>query len=992
MREQEIYIEAMNRHEPADRRRFLDEACGDNRALRERLDVLIRHSEEVASFLESPAAEHFAAPTLDQLPLEKPGTQIGPYKLLQQIGEGGFGVVYMAEQTAPVQRRVALKIIKPGMDTRQVFARFEAEEQALAMMDHPHIARVFDAGVTDSGRPYFVMELVNGIPITRFCDEQHLTARERLELFIPVCQAVQHAHQKGIIHRDIKPSNILVALYDDRPVPKVIDFGVAKATGAALTERTMFTGLGQIIGTLEYMSPEQAQRNQLDVDTRSDIYSLGAVLYELLTGDTPFDRQRLRSAALDELLRIIREEVPPRPSAKLSHSDTLPSVAANRRIEPAKLSTLVRGELDWIVMKALEKDRARRYETANGFANDIERYLTDEPVLACPPSAAYLLRKFVRRNRGLVLAVTLVLLALAAGFVGTTWGVVRAERARRAEAQRAEGERQARQEAEAREAETQAVLDFVEKRIFAAARPERIREGLGYNVRLQKVLEAALPYVETSFRNQPLIEARLRLILGQLFGDLGETKTALRQFQTARALYHQHRGPEHADTLTCVYHLANTDFALGQYVEAAKLHEETLARRKATLGLHHRDTLTSMKGLADTYTKLGRDSEAHKLQEEALALRKATLGPDDADTLDSLNGLANCYSRTEQLGEALKLYEEAAARMKVTLGLEHLYTLGTMHNLACTYWGLGRYDEALKLQDQVLALRARVLPPYHPDTLAGIELRARILFDLGRRAEALKYHEETLALHKAHLGPDHPATLNSMCNLADNYLIDRQYSEALKHYQQALGALRAGMGPNHVTTLASLKGVAECLLELGRGAEAVAILDDWLAQAPGKIPRDSVAMASALAMLRMRHFQRQKDAAGSRASIALSESLKLQEVLAAPEGTDRASIEVWQRLRLQETLCLYNLGCMHAVTAAVIRASDNSADAASDATAEADRAMALLERAIAAGFVEAGYMDAEEIRKDEDIEALREREDFKKLMADIQERKEKEAK
>ena len=293
------------------------------------------------------------AATIDQPPLEKPGTQIGPYKLLQQIGEGGFGVVYMAEQTEPVERRVALKIIKPGMDTQQVIARFEAEEQALAMMDHPNIARVFEVGTTESGRPYFAMELVRGIPITQYCDEHHLTPRQRLELFVPVCHAIQHAHQKGIIHRDIKPTNVLVAEYDDRPVPKIIDFGVAKAIQQRLTERTMFTQFGQVVGTIDYMSPEQAKLNELDIDTRSDMYSLGVLLYELLTGETPFDRQRLRSAAFDELLRIIREEEPPRPSTRLSSSHSLPSIAANRQTEPKKLSTLVRGELDWIVMKAL---------------------------------------------------------------------------------------------------------------------------------------------------------------------------------------------------------------------------------------------------------------------------------------------------------------------------------------------------------------------------------------------------------------------------------------------------------------------------------------------------------------------------------------------------------------------------------------------------------------------------------------------------------------
>ncbi|MCU0880486.1 MAG: tetratricopeptide repeat protein, partial [Pirellulaceae bacterium] len=356
---------------------------------------------------------------------EGPRRVIGPYKLLEQIGEGGMGVVYMAEQIEPVERQVAMKIIKPGMDSRQVIARFEAEEQALAMMDHPNIAKVFEGGTTDSGQPYFVMELIQGIPITRYCDEHHLTPRQRLDLFVPVCHAVQHAHQKGIIHRDIKPSNVLVAEYDDRPVPKIIDFGVAKATEQRLTERTVFTPFGQVVGTLEYMSPEQAGLNQLDIDTRSDIYSLGVLLYELLTGERPFDRQRLRSAAFDEMLRIIREEEPPKPSTRLSTSESLPSIAANRHTEPKKLSTLVRGELDWIVMKALEKDRTRRYETANGFANDIQRYLNDEPVLACPPSAAYRLKKFARRNKATLTIVSVAALVLVAVAIGAGVAAVR---------------------------------------------------------------------------------------------------------------------------------------------------------------------------------------------------------------------------------------------------------------------------------------------------------------------------------------------------------------------------------------------------------------------------------------------------------------------------------------------------------------------------------------------------------------------------------------
>jgi tetratricopeptide (TPR) repeat protein/tRNA A-37 threonylcarbamoyl transferase component Bud32 len=418
--EEAIFLAALEKTTGPERIAYVAAACAGNEPLRHRVLELLAGHDASRGPLDAPPAPLGA--TIDGF-VERPGTQIGPYKLLQQIGEGGMGVVYMAEQLEPVKRRVALKIIKPGMDTRQVIARFEAERQALSLMDHPNIARVLDAGTTESGRPYFVMELVKGQPITQYCDEHHLTPRQRLELLLPVCQAIQHAHQKGIIHRDIKPTNILVAEYDQKAVPKVIDFGVAKATSQALTEKTMFTGFGQIVGTLEYMSPEQAKVNQLDIDTRSDIYSLGVLLYELLTGSTPFDKERLRSAGWDEMLRIIREEEPLKPSTKLSSNETLPSVAASRSMEPSRLSRSVRGELDWIVMKALEKDRNRRYETASVLASDLQHYLDDEPVLACPPSAGYRLRKFVRRNKGALAMGGAVLLCfvLLGGVVGWAW-------------------------------------------------------------------------------------------------------------------------------------------------------------------------------------------------------------------------------------------------------------------------------------------------------------------------------------------------------------------------------------------------------------------------------------------------------------------------------------------------------------------------------------------------------------------------------------------
>ncbi|MGB7159640.1 MAG: serine/threonine-protein kinase, partial [Tepidisphaeraceae bacterium] len=381
---------------------YLANACAGDPKLRGDVETLLCAYAAASTFLETPAVSAAAdvvvgldAPVL----LLPPGTVIGRYTLLEPIGEGGYGTVFMAEQTSPVHRKVALKIIKAGMDTKQVIARFEAERQALALMDHPNIAKVHDAGVTDAGRPYFVMELVKGTPITKYCDEHRLLPRARLELFVQVCHAVQHAHTKGIIHRDLKPTNVLVALYDGCPVPKVIDFGVAKATGQQLSERTMFTGLGDVIGTLEYMSPEQAELNQLDVDTRSDIYSLGVLLYELVTGSTPLENKRARSAALLEMLRVVREEEPPRPSTRLTTTAELPSIAACRGLEPKKLCGLVRGELDWIVMKALEKDRSRRYETANGLAADVRRYLSNEPVIARPPSSSYRLQKLIRRNK-----------------------------------------------------------------------------------------------------------------------------------------------------------------------------------------------------------------------------------------------------------------------------------------------------------------------------------------------------------------------------------------------------------------------------------------------------------------------------------------------------------------------------------------------------------------------------------------------------------------
>ncbi|HEX5054000.1 MAG TPA: serine/threonine-protein kinase, partial [Planctomycetota bacterium] len=484
----------------AARTTFLDKKCNTDLGLKHRLQAMLALADEATFVLPAGAGQAATPAPAPAAPQEGPGTRIGPYKLLQQIGEGGFGAVFLAEQEQPVQRRVALKIIKLGMDTRQVVARFEQERQALAMMDHANIARVLDAGATDSGRPYFVMELCKGDPIVAFCDKHHLTIAERLELMVQVCNAVQHAHGKGVIHRDLKPSNILVGTQDGRPQAKVIDFGIAKATSQKLTDKTLFTEHQQVIGTLQYMSPEQAE-GSLDIDTRTDVYSLGVLLYELLTGSTPFDKRVLQNSMYSEIQRMIREVEPHKPSTRISDSRAqLVSLAAHRRVEPKRLGTLVRGELDWIVMKALEKDRTRRYETANGLALDLRRFLAGEAVLAAPPSAAYRLRKLLRRNKGAVAAAAAVATALLAGVVGFAWQAQLAQHerdqavvARQAEAQErgkadqlAAAESRQRLLAESNERKADAINQFLVTMLGSA----NIRE-LGREAKVSQALDQA---------------------------------------------------------------------------------------------------------------------------------------------------------------------------------------------------------------------------------------------------------------------------------------------------------------------------------------------------------------------------------------------------------------------------------------------------------------------------------------------------------------------
>ncbi|MCY2959227.1 MAG: serine/threonine-protein kinase [Planctomycetota bacterium] len=765
---------------------------------------------------------------------EGPGTTIGPYKLLQQLGEGGFGVVFLAEQKEPVARQVALKIIKLGMDTRQFVARFEQERQALALMDHPNIARVIDAGATETGRPYFVMELVRGSPIAEYCDKNRLTIEERLRLFEQVCSAVQHAHQKGIIHRDLKPSNLLVAVQDGRPQVKVIDFGIAKATSAKLTDKTFFTEQRQVIGTLQYMSPEQAE-GSIDIDTRTDVYALGVVLYELLTGSTPFDKETLRDAMYSEIQRMIREVEPPSPSTRLSTAhETLAGIAARRGVEPKRLGTLLRGELDWIVMKALEKDRARRYESASGLALDIGRYLSGDAVLAAPPSAAYRLRKFVRRNRIAVAGGTAVAASLLVGAVAFAWqaNVASAQRdaARAAEAVA----QKERVRAESNEGKATAVNQFLLDMLAAAD----IRR-LGRTVTVAQALDSASSTIDGAFKDRPDVEFAVRAILGRTYSSLGMLDQAepqvMRGLELARSLHLEESG-EYARS---VHDRAAVERGRGQHELAVRSEKSALEIAERAGGAEAEITLSFQSDYANSLVRLKRYDEAEKLFRETLATCRRVLGSDHRVTRVAVNSLAVLLHTQGQLDDAEALYREALESGVRVRGSDHADTNIARMNLGSLLQSRGKLDEAEPLLVAAHAGISRVYGEAHPQTAEAAAILARFYYQQGRIKDSVPLFEESLASLRRTEGEQTVAVAKAKLLLARAFTRMGEAPRSIALQREALEIWTALGGADSPDALGCALDLANALAAADQISAAEALFRDLLERCPRILGEDA---------------------------------------------------------------------------------------------------------------------------------------------------------
>jgi non-specific serine/threonine protein kinase/serine/threonine-protein kinase len=725
----------------------------------------------------------------------------GPdYVAREKIGEGGFGEVWVADQVAPVKRRVAVKVLKAGMDTKSVLARFEAERQALALMDHAHIAKVFDAGETARGLPFFVMELVKGEAITDYCNRCTLTTRERLQLMVPVCHAVQHAHQKGIIHRDLKPSNILVALSDLRPVPKVIDFGIAKATNVALTEKTLYTLQGQLIGTPAYMSPEQAEMSGLDVDARTDVYALGIILYELLAGVPPFSPETLRTAGYSEIQRIIREVEPPRPSTRIT--ERAEEVARLHRTNPRGLRKELREDLDWIVLRAIEKDRTRRYATANAVAADIERHLRHEPVVAGPPTAAYRTRKFVRRHRLGVSLFAAVVLALAALAVTMTVQAGRIARERD----------RVRVEAETAERVSEFLID-----LFEVSDPSEAR---GNSVTAREILDRGAAEIAGNLGERPVVRARLMGVMGRVYQALGLYEPAAPLTAEALDIRRKQLGEEDPETLEARLELARLELNRGRYDAAESLFAATLADQQRVLGPEDPRTLLTMNSLATLWADQGRYEPAESLQVATLSVQKRVLGEDHRETLRTMSNLARLYWDRGRYDDAERTYVETVAVQRRALGEDHPETLVSKNNLGIVWYVQRRYEEAERIYRETLDARRRVLGEDHPETLRSMNNLALLYHFQQCYDEAEPLYRETLAAKQRVLGPDHPNVMSSLINLGLLLSARGAFGEAEKLYREALELGARVLGEEHPEVLTATLNLANLHVKQGRWSDA----------------------------------------------------------------------------------------------------------------------------------------------------------------------------
>jgi len=799
----------------AERAAYLERVCGGDDALRRRVEALLQAHDRVGDFLEQSPQKPASEARMRAFIAEIPGERIGRYKLLQQIGEGGCGVVYMAEQEEPVRRRVALKIIKPGMDTKSVIARFEAERQALALMDHPNIAKVFDAGATESGRPYFVMELIRGIKITEYCDQYLLTTEDRLKLFIQVCQAVQHAHQKGVIHRDIKPSNILVTRnLEGVALPVVIDFGIAKATtNQRLTDKTLFTAFELLIGTPAYMSPEQAALTSVDVDTRTDIYSLGVLLYELLTGLTPFDVGDLLKSGLDEIRRVIREQEPVRPSTRLSRltDADLTTVAQHRHAEPPILIRAVRGDLDWIVMKALEKDRTRRYATANGLALDVQCFLANETILARPPSKLYRFQKTVMRNKLLFGGIGIIAVFLVLSLVVVSTSLAREWQARRI-------------------AETEAVKSRQVTRFL-----EEMLQGVGPSVArgrdtamMREILDRTAGRVGKGMTNQPAVEAELRSVVGRLYQQIGNYAGAEKMHLVALSINRKLFGSQSPEVAASLNDLGLALYKEGKLAEAENASAEALRIRRQIFGVDNEDVAASLNSLAMIYRHQHMLTNSESLSRESIGIRQKLFGEESLEVADSLHNLAIVLSDEGKKTDAETTARELLAMRRKLLGPEDPLIAAALQDLSYVTGMNGKSAESESLQQEALAMQRKLLGDAHPDVSISLSNLGERTRQKGSVTEADDLLNSALSIQRKLLGNDSPAVLYTLGKLGLTLEQENKWAEAEAAHREAMTGWRKQFGAEDPQPLQELEGLVRALTAQRKFDEAKKLLDEAL--------------------------------------------------------------------------------------------------------------------------------------------------------------------